>query len=50
MANRNIIIETIYAKHPIKGTLTNSIDPDQMPQNAASDQGQYCLHEEQEFL
>ena len=22
----------------------NSVDPDQTPQNAASDQGQYCCH------
>ena len=28
----------------IKGTLANSIDPDQMLQNAASDQGLHCLH------
>ena len=27
-----------------KGTLANSGDPDQMPQNAASDQGLHCLH------
>ena len=25
------------------GTLANSVDPDQTPQNAASDQGMYCL-------
>ena len=24
--------------------LTNSVDPDQMPQNATSDQGLHCLH------
>ena len=30
------------------GTLANSADPDQMLQNAASDQGQHCLLELQE--
>ena len=40
----------IYAKRPIKGTLTNIADPDQTPQNAASDQGLHCLHYIQEFL
>ena len=25
-------------------TMANSADPDQMPQNVASDQGLYCLH------
>ena len=30
------------------GTLENSADPDQMPQNVASDQGQYCLLKLQE--
>ena len=29
---------------PIKGTQANSADPDQMPQNAAFDQGLHCLH------
>ena len=28
--------EPIYALRPIKGTLANSVDPDQMPQNAIS--------------
>ena len=27
-----------------KGALANSVDPDQTPQNAASDQGIHCLH------
>ena len=30
--------------------LTNIVDPDQTPQNAASDQGLHCLHSVQEFL
>ena len=34
----------------MKGTLANSVDPDQMPQNAASDQGLRCLHLGKEFL
>ena len=29
---------------PINGTLANSVDPDQTPQTAASDQGLHCLH------
>ena len=28
----------------LKGTLANSEDPDQTPQNAASDQDLHCLH------
>ena len=28
----------------IKGTLANSVDPDQTPLNAASDQDLHCLH------
>ena len=27
-----------------KGTLANSVDPDQTPQNAASDKGLHCSH------
>ena len=30
--------------------MANSEDPDQTPQNAASDQGLHCLHQIQEFL
>ena len=30
------------------GTLTNSADPDQAPQNAAFDQGPHCLRKLQE--
>ena len=30
---------------PIEGILANSVDPDQKPQNAASDQALYCLFE-----
>ena len=40
----------MYTWSPIKGTLANSVDPDQTPQNAASDQGLHCLHLVQEFL
>ena len=28
---------------PMKETLANSVDPDQTPPNAASDQGLHCL-------
>ena len=34
----------------MKGTLSNSVDPDQTPQNAASDQGLHCLDLGKEFL
>ena len=34
----------------MKGTLANSVDPDQMPQNAASDHGLHYLRRKSEFL
>ena len=40
----------LYSKTWIRlnaGTLENSADPDQTLQNAASDQGQHCLHKKQ---
>ena len=43
-------IYPIYARRPIKGTLTNSVDADQTPRSAASDQGLHCLRQLQEFL
>ena len=33
-----------------KGDMANSVDTDQMPQIAPSDQGQLCLHLGQDFL
>ena len=33
----------ILFSRPPKGTLANSADPDQTPQNAASDPGLHCL-------
>ena len=39
-----------FKPNPIKGTLANNLDPDQTPQNAASDQGLHCSHKTQEFL
>ena len=33
-----------------KRDIANSVDPDQTPQNAASDQGVHCLHLVQKFL
>ena len=33
-----------------KETLANSVEPDQTPQNAASNQGLHCLHLIKEFL
>ena len=35
---------TVYVQRPVKGTLANSVEPDQTPQNAASGQGLHCLH------
>ena len=43
----------VYLTHltsPINGTFANIVDPDQTPQNAASDQCLHCLHYVQEFL
>ena len=34
----------------MKGPLANGVDPDQMPHNAASDQGLHCLHQKHEFF
>ena len=44
-----LLYYTIYAACPIKGTMANSIDSDQMPQNVASDQGLHCLHLNRNF-
>ena len=33
----------IYAKYSDRAVWANSVDPDQTPQNAASDQGLHCL-------
>ena len=38
---------TIYLNRHVfvtKGTLANSVEADQTPQNVASDQGLHCLH------
>ena len=40
----------IYRKYLERPTWTNSIDPDQMLQNAASDLGLYCLSQIKQFL
>ena len=46
---KNLLSETldciylIAVWRPLKGQLANSADPDQMLQNAASDQGLHCL-------
>ena len=34
----------------MKGTLANSVDPDQTPQKAVSDQDLHCFHLGQELL
>ena len=41
--NRNTRYRT-YSKYSNTRAGANSVDPDQTPQNAASDQGQHCLH------
>ena len=46
----SINIYWYYVWRSIIGTLANSVDPDQTPQSAASDQGLHCLHYEHEFL
>ena len=33
-----------FKTRPIKGTMANSVDPNQMLQNVASDQDLHCLH------
>ena len=33
-----------------RNTFANSVDPDQMPQNAASDQGLHCLSYIQQYF
>ena len=35
---------------PITGSLANSVDIDQTPQNSASEKGLHCLHLVHEFL
>ena len=40
--------ERVICKTWTQRTLANSADPDQMPQNAASDQGLHCLLKLQE--
>ena len=39
----------LNAQRLLKGTLANSVDPDQTLQLAASDLGLHCLHLGQEF-
>ena len=41
---------SIEGWRPLKGYLANSADPDQTPQNAASDQGLHCLQIVQPFF
>ena len=41
--NRILISYTIVVWRPLKGQMANSVDPDQTPQNAASDWSLQCL-------
>ena len=49
MGSFTIKPELIKPRVPQKGHLADSVDPDQMPQNVASDQGLHSVHEMQEF-
>ena len=40
----------IYPKYSGWRALANSVDPDQMPQNVASDQGLHCFQHILQFL
>ena len=42
--SETIFILTHLRQASHKGTLVNSVDPDQTPQYEASDQGLHCLH------
>ena len=48
--NKDINNNPFKPSVPLKGTLANSVDPHQTPQNAASDQGPHRLHYVQKFL
>ena len=39
----NIYLNPLLSGNPKRGTYASSVDPDQMPHNAASDQGLHCL-------
>ena len=41
--NKKKLVLTDCSLGPLKGYLENSADPDQLPQNTASDQGLHCL-------
>ena len=38
----NEIFNSLYTENPQMGTLTNRVDPDEMPHNAAFHQGLHC--------
>ena len=44
------LVNQYMPSFPFFGTLANSVDPDQMPQNAAADQGLHCLLKLHTFL
>ena len=43
-AYRVLVFNPFMPCVPLIWTLANRVDPDQTPQNAASDQGLHCLH------
>ena len=47
-SNRKTLIHICLAFH--NRTLANNVEPDQTPQNTASDKGLQCLHLGHEFL
>ena len=38
-----VLLSSVYCNNPKYWDCANSVDPDQMPQNVASDQGLHCL-------
>ena len=49
-ASQETLVYHIYANCYERQAWANSVDPDQMPQNVASDQGLHCLPFIQQFL
>ena len=45
-----VLSQPFVVGRPLNRELANSADPDQMPQNVASDQGLHCLQIVQQFF
>ena len=48
MLKYKLLMNPFIPEHPTKWTLANSVAPDQMLQNEASEQGLHCLYLVQE--